>query len=78
MILFAKHKWRRREQTQTPKGKRVQDELGDWDSRIYTTMYKTALMQTCCRTQGALLSALWDANGKEIQKGGGVCIYMAD
>ena len=33
-------------------------------------------MQTYCRAQGALLSALWDTNGKEIQKRGGACIYI--
>ena len=35
-------------------------------------------MRRSCVAQGTLFSALCDLNGKEIQKGGGACICMAD
>ena len=35
-------------------------------------------MRTRCIAQGTLFNALYDLNGKEIQKRGDVCKYIAD
>ena len=35
-------------------------------------------MRTYCIVQGTLFRVLWGLNGKEIQKRGDMCIYIAD
>ena len=35
-------------------------------------------MRTFCTAQGTLLMLCGDINGKEIQKGGDICIHIAD
>ena len=35
-------------------------------------------MRINCILEGTLLSAMWDLNGKEIQKRGEICIHTAD
>ena len=36
------------------------------------------IMRSCCVAQGALLTVLWELNGKDFQKRGDVCTLRAD
>ena len=54
-------------------------ELGDGDWRIYTTRYKTDNQREPAAQHRELYSVFCDGlNGKEAQKGGDICIHMAD